>query len=172
MSDLAEALYGPMPSPEAQGKFSRIADALMGGLKNTFEFPGNYMASGIDRDAAADWAAPMAMGMVGSPVAPAGALGSGAKVIDMGNWQLSRELAAIKQRNLRNTFSESGGGIVQELPNQWSIGYLPNSTPPYYHSHVLVSPQGSASLYGRSPSDLIKRGFPDEEIPGLLSALR
>jgi hypothetical protein len=173
LAELANAYSSaPTPTSEAQGKFGRIADLVLGGLRNWVETPGRAMREGITTGQAADWAAPTALSMVGSPIAPSGALGSSAKVIDMGNWQLSRELAAIRQHNLRDTFAESGGGIIQEMPNKWSIGYLPGATPPYYHSHVLVSPQGSAALYGQSPRDLIKRGFPDDEIPGLLNSLR
>jgi hypothetical protein len=66
-------------SPAAQAKFGRISDALLAGLRNTIEFPGNYMASGIDPEAAANWAAPMALGMVGAggaiPVRSEGTLG-------------------------------------------------------------------------------------------------
>jgi hypothetical protein len=63
--------------PAAQAKFGRIADALAGGMRNWIETPGRAMQNGITTDQAVNWAAPTALGMVGIPGAPAGAVGSG-----------------------------------------------------------------------------------------------
>lgn len=60
----------PAPSSRAQEKFNKIADAFVAGAKNTIETPGRAMREGITTDQAVDWAAPMAMGMIGmGPVA-------------------------------------------------------------------------------------------------------
>jgi hypothetical protein len=85
LADLAGA-YDPltgMPatlSPHAQGKFNRIADALVGGLRDWIATPGRAMREGITTEQAADWAAPTALGMIGASrfpgAAPAEAVGA------------------------------------------------------------------------------------------------
>jgi hypothetical protein len=71
----------PMEVPEeASGKFGRITDALGQGLLNVLKFPGDYAKGGVlDTEAATQWAAPMALGMlgVGAPNAMTGAAGIG-----------------------------------------------------------------------------------------------
>lgn len=64
------------PSDAAQQKFNRIADTLVSGAKNYIEFPGNAMRNGMSTEDAVNWAAPTALGMVGSPGVPGGAIGS------------------------------------------------------------------------------------------------
>lgn len=68
------------PSPYAQEKFGRIADAVGSGLRNWVETPGRAMREGITTEDAVNWAAPTAVGMVGSPGVPIGALGSSARL--------------------------------------------------------------------------------------------
>jgi hypothetical protein len=65
------------PSDQAQGKFNRTADAIVAALRNMIETPGRAMREGLTTEDAVNWAAPMALGMVGAPGAPAGAVGSG-----------------------------------------------------------------------------------------------
>ena len=66
------------PSGEAQGKFGRIADAIVGGLRNWVETPGRAYKEGLSREEAADWGAGTAFGMlgVGTPAAMLGAKGT------------------------------------------------------------------------------------------------
>jgi hypothetical protein len=72
----------PMEVPEeTSGKFGRIVDALGSGIANTVAFPRRYMDAGIlDPEAATQWAAPMALGMLGAGripgAVPEGAVGS------------------------------------------------------------------------------------------------
>jgi hypothetical protein len=70
----------PAPSEYAQAKFNRIADAVIGGLRQWIETPGRAMREGITTEQAADWAAPTAFGMmgVGAPLAMTGAVPKGA----------------------------------------------------------------------------------------------
>lgn len=66
-------------SPTAVAKAGRIARAVGGGVRDMIEFPGRAMREGMTTGQAVDWAAPVALGMVGTPAVPGGALGSGAR---------------------------------------------------------------------------------------------
>lgn len=55
--------------------------------------------------------------------------------------------------------------VLVKLPNGYSIADTGHGT---YTKYVLLSPQGHPVLYKPSPTSLIKQGFPDEEIAGLL----
>lgn len=60
------------------------------------------------------------------------------------------------------------------LPNGYTIKVDPNYVPSFGQAanYALFSPQGHPVLYGRSPHDLVKRGFPNDEHAKLLPHVR
>lgn len=65
------------PSEGAQRKFGRVTDAILSGARKTIEKPGRAMREGLTTEDAVNWAAPMALGMMGtgSPFSQAGTAG-------------------------------------------------------------------------------------------------
>jgi hypothetical protein len=173
----AGAPFGVQTPQEQAETPSALPDKLVSGMGNAawqgFTAPGNAFnstpANPVTTEQMIKPALNMAgMTMLGTPMsAPEGAMGIG-PVIDMQGWAEARRMAQIRQNNIREAFA-NGGGIIHELPNHWKIGYLPHSSNDV--SHILLSPQGGISLYGKSPTDLIKRGFYKEDAAPLLNYL-
>jgi len=65
------------PSGEAQGKFGRIADAIVGGLRNWVETPGRALRGEMQPEEAYEWGPGTALSMVTGARLPGGAVGSG-----------------------------------------------------------------------------------------------
>jgi hypothetical protein len=65
------------PSPEAQSKFGRIADAVIGGLRNWVETPGRALRGEATPEDAYQWGPATAFGMIAGSKLPGGAVGSG-----------------------------------------------------------------------------------------------
>ena len=65
------------PSSQAQGKFGRIADAIVGGLRNWIETPGRALRGETTPEEAYQWGPATAFGMIAGSKLPGGAAGSG-----------------------------------------------------------------------------------------------
>jgi hypothetical protein len=113
----ADPSGSPTPSAAAQQKFGRIADALVTGARDVVEFPGRSMDDGLTTGQAADWAAPMAMRMVGSPQVPPGAIGSGLTraLRDGDNAAIEAMRIAARER------AERGGGTVRVFDTERAL---------------------------------------------------
>lgn len=153
MADYNGILGALMGVPQqAQGLLGALVDRLgipSGETKNAqgeVVYPTNALErlmQGSDQSAQTMAAAFMGPGAKGAP----------GNVVNFN----SARMGALRQNNIRDTFQNTGGAIIQELPNGSMIGRLPSNDP--RTSHVLLSPQGSPLLYGSSPADLIRRGF-------------
>lgn len=99
----------------------RMLSALGSGLRDFIEKPGRAMREGITTEQAVDWAAPTAMGMVGAPGAPGGAVGSGmARMGAGGKWHPLNE-AELHKVLKREKLEKHGSGTVRVFPSQEAI---------------------------------------------------
>jgi|6_EtaG_2_1085325.scaffolds.fasta_scaffold14593_2 hypothetical protein len=71
-------------------------------------------------------------------------------------------LEAIKGRNKKALASE-GISIIKELPGGWSIG-VNSRVAGSEVSRVLISPQGSPVLFGRTEREVLSRGFTKKDL--------
>jgi hypothetical protein len=89
----------------------------------------------------------------------------------MGGVLERRMMDEIRKRNLAD-LTRSGYFPTQNLPNGYSVARGLGLGPEHEAAgFALVTPQGAPVLYGRSAEDLIRRGFADDEVNGLLMAI-
>lgn len=100
---------------------------------------------------------------------PASSNQNAGPAISLRDTQNARVVAGIKSANQKDLVSQ-GYYPTHALSNGYTV-YKNHSAPlggdmaKYFgdSSHTLVSPNGTPVLYGKSPEDLIARGFPDED---------
>jgi hypothetical protein len=98
----------------------RMLSALAQGLRDWIETPGRAMRDGMTTEQAVGWAAPTAMGMVGAPGAPAGAVGSGmARMGAGGKWNPLNEAELFKVLK-RERLERHGGGTHKVYTSEFA----------------------------------------------------
>lgn len=174
----ANALTGPTPTIGHQ--LSRVGLAAGNLLYeqakdavNALELPGKVFhgeaAPSVD-NAAAFGLTSAGLGLGGSALLGGVDSTLGSTVTNLGHYKAALSDAAVRKNNLKQLVDQGYFG-THELPNGYSIGKSIDTPDPTFGAnttHVLISPQGVPVLYGKSPADLIKRGFPDDEQAGLL----